>query len=675
MITIKDIMITDNLCVELTDSMETATQRMYKNKTGMIVVLSNKVPIGILTQRDILKLSNKNINLNTPIEKFLSFNHIITVNSKRSTDYALHVLLDNNIRHLVVVDDFNHFLGAITQDMLIKSFEEDTFRTNLIIANFLNTQKRIISLHQDKSLHEAFEVMNLQNIGSLIALDDENKAVGILTETDSIYIMTNKIDLDKPIKEFMSSPVVTVYESAIVKDVVDLMSQKAISRILVLEKESQIPLTLLSSRDIAHNLKGNYGKLLESRLKHVKSTLNHIGEFVIEIFADNNEHIIQWMNSKALNCFGNLNDQNILSLIKEHSWNEILENIKVDGKCNRYKLAIKDKYFEVLCSYHYINNRETVLLILRDISKFEEAVQTAQKLNHELQKEVDILQGVIDQQTNIVFVCSENNIISANKSFFKFFNVNSLDQFRSDHKHISNTFIHHKNFFSLKDKSKLWISEIQRLTPENRIVSIIDLQRFEPKAFNVQISNLDSNNDNFVVTFTDITEIKLESQKYHYHATHDALTRIYNRSYYFDKISQEINYAQRYDTSFSIILFDIDHFKKFNDTYGHLKGDEVLVAVTSLINKNIRASDTLARWGGEEFIILLEKTTIDTAELMAENFRQLIEDLNIKDVGTVTSSFGVTQFKPNDTQDTILKRADEALYKAKEAGRNTVISN
>jgi CBS domain-containing protein len=200
---------------------------------------------------------------------------------------------------------------------LIKSFEEDTFRTNLIIANFLNTQKKIISLHKDKSLHEAFEVMNLQNIGSLIALDDDNKPVGILTETDSIYIMTNKIDLDKPISEFMSSPIVTVYESAIVKDVVDLMSQKNISRILVVEKESDIPLTILSSRDIAHNLKGNYGKLLESRLKHVKSTLNHIGEFVIEIFADNDEHIIQWMNNKALNCFGNLNDQNILSLIKE----------------------------------------------------------------------------------------------------------------------------------------------------------------------------------------------------------------------------------------------------------------------------------------------------------------------------------------------------------------------
>jgi diguanylate cyclase (GGDEF)-like protein len=149
-------------------------------------------------------------------------------------------------------------------------------------------------------------------------------------------------------------------------------------------------------------------------------------------------------------------------------------------------------------------------------------------------------------------------------------------------------------------------------------------------------------------------------------------TIVSNRSYYFEKIANEIEQSKRYDTSFCIILLDIDHFKKFNDNYGHLKGDEVLVKLSETIKSHVRSSDTFARWGGEEFIILLEKTTIDKAELIAEHFRKSIENMKIKGIETVTSSFGVTQYIKGDDDNSILKRADDSLYMAKNNGRNRV---
>ena len=330
-------------------------------------------------------------------------------------------------------------------------------------------------------------------------------------------------------------------------------------------------------------------------------------------------------------------------------------------------------YFEMICSQHYINDKESLLVILRDISKFEYAVIDANKESEATRQELNILQGVIDQQKSIVLVTDGFRIISANKSLYEFFNVKDLEEFIERNNNISDTFIKHKNFFYENDLKSNWIEDILKVNIKNRIVSIIDLNDFEPKAFTIQVNPLSSDNKNYAVTLTDITEIKLESQQYHFHATHDALTGIYNRSYYFEKIANEIEQSKRYDTPFCILLFDIDHFKKFNDNYGHLKGDEVLVKLAETIQSYVRSADTFARWGGEEFIILLEKTTIDKAELIAEHFRKMVESMKVDGIEKVTVSCGATQYKKGDDDNSILNRADEALYAAKESGRNKVI--
>lgn len=150
----------------------------------------------------------------------------------------------------------------------------------------------------------------------------------------------------------------------------------------------------------------------------------------------------------------------------------------------------------------------------------------------------------------------------------------------------------------------------------------------------------------------------------------DEMTGIYNRRHFNKDLNNEISRTERYNTEFSLIMFDIDHFKHINDTYGHSAGDSVLKELSSLVKANIRKSDALYRIGGEEFAILAPETAGDSAYALSEKMRTTVEKHGFRYAGTVNISLGITQFTSGDCLDSIYKRADQALYKAKNGGRN-----
>lgn len=152
----------------------------------------------------------------------------------------------------------------------------------------------------------------------------------------------------------------------------------------------------------------------------------------------------------------------------------------------------------------------------------------------------------------------------------------------------------------------------------------------------------------------------------------DALTGAYNRNKIEQLLEWEIERAARYKSTLSLILFDLDHFKTVNDTYGHLSGDYVLKTVIRIIQEHIRKTDSLGRWGGEEFMLLAPETGMEQVAELAEKIRQRVELFAYKHMGTITISCGLAEFKVGDTIDSLIKRADDALYKAKRNGRNRV---
>ncbi|MBZ0157762.1 MAG: diguanylate cyclase [Alphaproteobacteria bacterium] len=152
----------------------------------------------------------------------------------------------------------------------------------------------------------------------------------------------------------------------------------------------------------------------------------------------------------------------------------------------------------------------------------------------------------------------------------------------------------------------------------------------------------------------------------------DNLTQIYNRRAFNDLLAAELLRAQRYKTQLSLIMFDIDHFKRINDTFGHMTGDEVLKSLVRIVKGSIRSVDVFARWGGEEFMILAPETDEEATYGVAERLRREVEKHCFDTVGHLTASFGVATFRGEDQADILVKRVDDALYRAKEGGRNRV---
>lgn len=155
-------------------------------------------------------------------------------------------------------------------------------------------------------------------------------------------------------------------------------------------------------------------------------------------------------------------------------------------------------------------------------------------------------------------------------------------------------------------------------------------------------------------------------------ASTDLLTNAWNRRHFEEAVAGEMHRAQRYGHPVSLLLLDIDHFKRVNDTFGHSEGDRVLREVADRVRAVIRLSDSLTRWGGEEFIVLMPNTGISSATTLAERIREGLAARPFKEVGQVTASIGVAEYLPSASRDEWLERADRAMYRAKEGGRNRV---
>ena len=159
----------------------------------------------------------------------------------------------------------------------------------------------------------------------------------------------------------------------------------------------------------------------------------------------------------------------------------------------------------------------------------------------------------------------------------------------------------------------------------------------------------------------------------------DPLTGVKNRKTFDAAIERLVRHAREAGSPLALVIGDVDHFKSFNDRWGHQTGDQVLRLVAEVMNANVKGKDVLSRYGGEEFAIILPETELDNAAMLADRIRRAIESRRLKkrrtdeDLGLVTMSMGVASLRPMDTIETLIERADQCLYAAKREGRNRVV--
>lgn len=184
-----------------------------------------------------------------------------------------------------------------------------------------------------------------------------------------------------------------------------------------------------------------------------------------------------------------------------------------------------------------------------------------------------------------------------------------------------------------------------------------------------------------ILEFSYLDETKILSEKKRYEmGVLDPVTNIYNKRYLLDRLSEEFSFAKRREAHLTIAIFDIDHFKVVNDTYGHLAGDAVLQKIAELINGVVRSDDLFARYGGEEFVIMMRDTELHNAIILCERLREMVSQLKVVHDGreiVVTISVGIATLTAEKDESFVdlIARADQYLYRSKKQGRNRVSSS
>ena len=278
--------------------------------------------------------------------------------------------------------------------------------------------------------------------------------------------------------------------------------------------------------------------------------------------------------------------------------------------------------------------------------------------------------NILDSSSNIMIVNDGKYLIDANKTFFKYFyKYDSLEKFLAKHKCICEFFIQEDGYLQSYMGDMYWTEYIIKYSEAVHKAKINYYDNIS--YFRVTIALISLEKKHYSVVFSDITKEEEYQQELLYLSTKDALTNTYNRRYFNQKIKEEISRAKRYNTALSLIMLDIDFFKRINDTFGHGVGDQVLIEYSHFISKILRQTDIFCRVGGEEFITILPHTTLHEAHNLAQKLCYAVE--NHKVITPITMSFGVVEYKQDDTEELILKKLDQALYAAKESGRNRVV--
>jgi len=170
-------------------------------------------------------------------------------------------------------------------------------------------------------------------------------------------------------------------------------------------------------------------------------------------------------------------------------------------------------------------------------------------------------------------------------------------------------------------------------------------------------------------------ELLVANKNLEYLSFHDSLTNLYNRYYFMSSLSDHIRHVHRHESSSALLMIDIDFFKQVNDEYGHSVGDKILQQFAQILAKVLREADVAARWGGEEFVILLPKTSKEESVVLATRLIKAVEEYTFESQIKLTISIGASQYKQDDTIESWIERADSALYQAKDEGRNRIEAN
>ncbi len=336
-----------------------------------------------------------------------------------------------------------------------------------------------------------------------------------------------------------------------------------------------------------------------------------------------------------------------------------------------------------------LTQRKTVILVIALVLSIfyyylYKRSKEVEKLNITLEERVrertqeigetkQLFQGMLDNELSLILVMKKGAIIYANRTFLDFFSLKNLEDFLKKYGDVGALFQQdsHEKFLQKEMKGDNWVSYLLRHQGEKRCRVKFDIEG-KTYIFKPYIKRISENSQTYLILFDDVTDHFNMVKSLQDAASKDALTGLANRAQFDLVLHEQIHLAVQLDTPIAILFLDIDFFKKVNDLYGHDAGDRVLKDLARIFKEHVRQIDLVARWGGEEFCIILPSTGIEHAVILAEKIRTAVENYDFEKVGRLTISAGVALYNGRETPSGLVKRADKALYEAKSSGRNCV---
>lgn len=303
----------------------------------------------------------------------------------------------------------------------------------------------------------------------------------------------------------------------------------------------------------------------------------------------------------------------------------------------------KSKYYLNISIEYY--DEGAALVLFHNITDVTLTRQQVLQYSNESLLLTSTLQKILNRQNAFLFVTNNNEISFANQQFLEYFGVEDIENLRRKNLHL---------YQYLDASLNSYDSLFKHVNSKEEYVIIND------DTFILQATIIESTHKLF--TLTKVTNLSHEVYI-------DTLTGAY-RKIYFNKQLEEMIKNKKEGT---VVVIDIDDFKNVNDTHGHLIGDDVLKEFATLIKNNIRENDIFARWGGEEFLLLLEGTALKNTITKIEKLRKIIDNHTFDSIGNLTASFGIAKKEENDDLHSLLQRADKALYEAKTSGKNKLV--
>ena len=535
------------------------------------------------------------------------------------------------------------------------------------------------------SVSEAARIMARERKSSIVVVDAGN-AIGIWTERDALrHDLADASAHRRPIREVMSSPVKSAHVDDDISDIAQRLKSESMRHYVVID-ETRRPVGLISQSDVVLN----HGVEWFMRLRSVQSILEHPP---LLCDADSTvDEIARRMHHENADCAVVRNDADEWGIITERdivrhiasgptratgadiaSWplravpaqNSLFHarNLMVAREFRH--LGVTDETGQLI---GVIGFREILSTI--EQSYMEELENALAERESALRASEERYRVLVELSPDAILVSDNRKILFANPACLRLLGISGMNDLRE---HDLPSFLDPEHQQSPEQRLERIGQAAERGYHgylEERI------RRADGRSVDVELlaSAVTYNQQRaYQVVMRDITERKRMEDELRKMARTDPMTGAANRTEFELRISQAIHAVQRYDNHFSVIMLDIDHFKLFNDEYGHEFGDKVLCRLVEAAEACLREVDVFARWGGEEFMVLLPETTLEDAAVVARKILAAIRGIDIGIDARVTASMSAARYEHGEGMQHLLHRLDLALYEAKHAGRNQVV--